>query len=87
MDGVQPSNFDASNYEYKYTVSGNAIPKVTAVTSDPAEIVSISQADSAQGTAVVRFVKGEQIRTYKIFFSVRTKLSTLRLAFRRAGRL
>lgn len=69
IDGVQPSDFDEAKHEYKYTVTGNAIPKVTAVTSDPAELVSISQADSAQGTAVVRFVKGEQIKTYKIFFS------------------
>lgn len=69
IDGVQPSDFDQSKSEYKYTVTGNAIPKVTAATSDPAEVVSISQAGSAQGTAVVRFIKGEQVKTYKIFFS------------------
>ncbi|WP_181438797.1 endo-1,4-beta-xylanase [Paenibacillus sambharensis] len=69
IDGVQPSNFDATRYDYTYTVSGNAIPKVTAVSDDPAEFVSISQADSAQGTAVVRFIKGENVKTYKIVFS------------------
>lgn len=69
VDGVQPSDFDAAKYEYKYTVTGNTVPRVTASTNDPSEIISISQADSAQGTAVVRFVKGEQIKTYKIFFS------------------
>lgn len=69
IDGVQPSDFDEAKYEYKFMVKGNAIPKVTAVTSDPAEHVSISQANNVQGTAVVRFSKGEQVKTYRIFFS------------------
>ncbi|CAM4289034.1 S-layer homology domain-containing protein [Paenibacillus typhae] len=75
IDGIQPSNFDAAKYEYTYNVSGNAIPEVTAVSSDPAELISISQADSAQGTAIVRFIKGEKVKTYKISFSTNELIS------------
>ncbi|WP_338556445.1 endo-1,4-beta-xylanase [Paenibacillus sp. KS-LC4] len=69
IDGIQPANFEAARHDYAYTVSGSVIPKVTAVSNDPAEIISISQAASTQGTAVVRFIKGENVKSYKISFS------------------
>ncbi|WP_159886732.1 cohesin domain-containing protein [Paenibacillus puerhi] len=69
VDGKQPSNFDVSKTEYSYTVTGSAIPVVTASTSDKTEQVSITQAASAQGTATVRFIKGQQVKTYTIAFS------------------
>ncbi|MDR6882510.1 cohesin domain-containing protein [Bacillus sp. 3255] len=75
INGVQPSNFDANKSDYTYTVSGNSIPVVTASSSDKNEIVSISQAESAQGTAVVRFIKGQNIKTYKIAFSTNDVIS------------
>ncbi|GBF76157.1 hypothetical protein PA598K_04605 [Paenibacillus sp. 598K] len=69
VDGEQLSGFDPARTSYTHTVSGDRIPVVTAVSSDRAEIVSVSQADSPQGTAVVRFIKGQTTRTYTIALS------------------
>ncbi|MDQ1914717.1 cohesin domain-containing protein [Paenibacillus sp. GD4] len=75
IDGNQPSDFAPGKTEYTYTVTGNSIPVVTASSSDKNEIVSISQADSIQGTAVVRFIKGQNVKTYKIAFSTTEVIS------------
>ncbi|OXM86724.1 endo-1,4-beta-xylanase [Paenibacillus rigui] len=69
VDGIQPSDFDVNKSDYTYTVTGTTLPKVTAASSDPEVQVSISQADSAQGTAVIRFIKGQNVKTYTIAFS------------------
>jgi O-glycosyl hydrolase len=70
IDGSQPVNFDANTTDYAYTVNGNAVPMITASSSDKEIKVSISQADSTQGTAVVRFIRGQTVlKTYKVAFS------------------
>jgi O-glycosyl hydrolase len=69
VDGAQPANFDASKFDYTYTVTGSTIPTVTASSNDKDVKVSISQANSTQGTAVVRFIKGQNVKTYKIALS------------------
>ncbi|CAN7725015.1 hypothetical protein [Paenibacillus sp. LjRoot56] len=75
VDGAQPSNFDANKFDYTYTVTGSTIPTVTASTNDNDVQVSISQADSTQGTAVVRFIKGQNVKTYKIALSTTEVIS------------
>ncbi|GAA4834900.1 hypothetical protein GCM10023310_10490 [Paenibacillus vulneris] len=69
VDGVQPSDFDVSKSDYSYTVTGSTVPIVTASSNDPDEQVSISQAESNLGTAVVRFIKGQNVKTYRIAFN------------------
>lgn len=76
VNGVPLSGFavsvnDFSIREYSYTVPAGTttVPTVTAASSDKDVKVSIAQADNPLGTAVVRFFKGEQVKTYKVFFS------------------
>jgi O-glycosyl hydrolase/chitodextrinase len=70
VNGALLSDFDASKADYTYKVTGNTIPQVTAATNDKEIKVSVSQADRAAGTAVVRFIKGQTVlKTYKIGFS------------------
>ncbi|KRF10080.1 hypothetical protein ASG89_00620 [Paenibacillus sp. Soil766] len=70
IDGAQPANFDAATTDYAYTVTSNALPVVTASSNDKDVKVSISQADSNVGTAVVRFIKGQTVvKTFKVAFS------------------
>ena len=69
INGIQLAGFDPGKTNYTHTVSGTGVPVITAVSSDRSEIVSISQADSAQGTAIVRFIKGQTVRTYTIALS------------------
>lgn len=76
IDGVQPANFEATTYNYTYTVADNRVPVITAFSSDKDIKVSISQANSPQGTAVVRFIKGQTVvKTYTVAFSTNETIS------------
>lgn len=75
INGAPPANFDPNKYDYSYPVTGETIPVVTASSTDPNTRVSISQADSTSGTAIVRFVKGQHVKTYTIAFSTTQLIS------------
>lgn len=58
-------------YEAKYNVpaSTNGIPTIVASANDPAVKVSITQAESKTGTAVVKFDYKGIVKTYKVVFA------------------
>ncbi|MCR2806294.1 fibronectin type III domain-containing protein [Paenibacillus soyae] len=69
VDGSLPANFSQDRTDYTYTVNGTAVPVVTASSNDPSVKVSISQASSTSDTAVIRFIKGEAVKTFTVAFS------------------
>ncbi|MGF7031502.1 hypothetical protein J2T17_002413 [Paenibacillus mucilaginosus] len=76
VDGVPVPDFAVSAYdynvlEYSYIVPAGTttVPTITAASSDTDVKVSISQPDTPLGTAVVRFNKGDKVKTYKVHFS------------------
>lgn len=60
-------------YEAKYTLPAgfSGKPAVTATASDPSVKVSIDQADSATGKAVVRFDYNGVVKTYNVVFDAK----------------
>jgi chitodextrinase/O-glycosyl hydrolase len=69
VDGSLPANFSQDKFDYTYTVNGTTVPVVTASSNDPTVRVSITQASSASDTAVIRFIKGQAVKTYTVAFS------------------
>lgn len=71
VSGFSVSSYDFNVYEHNYNVPAGSttVPAVTAASSDPDVKISVLQGDNPLGTAVVRFMKGDQIKTYKVFFS------------------
>ncbi len=62
-------------YETKVTLTTDATPVVTASTSDPDVQVTITQAASASGTAVVEFDNKGVVKTYRVEFAPESDLS------------
>lgn len=60
---------DYTHYMIEYEHSGESIPKIAASASDPDVKITITQATSPSGTAVVRFIKDGLIKNYHILFS------------------
>lgn len=82
VNGVPLSNFTVSPYDlsvrdYNYFVPAGttAAPIVTAYSNDRDVTVSISQADSPLGTAIVRFAKEDKVKTYKVYFTTNEAVS------------
>lgn len=60
---------DYTHYMIEYAHSGGSIPKIAASASDPDVRVTITQATSPSGTAVVRFIKDGLVKNYHVLFS------------------
>jgi arabinoxylan arabinofuranohydrolase len=57
--------------EYSLPASDEGAPQVTASTSDPSVKVDITQADSRDGAAVVKFDNNGVVKTYRVSFTSR----------------
>ncbi len=63
--------YDIYEATYNVAVDAAGAPKVAASASDPSVKVNVTQADSATGTAVVKFDYNGVVKTYRVQFPAR----------------